>query len=58
VHSACQRLLGHIGSELVPLQGWATADGGGRAMALVRFLQRAETGVRDLIGNALDDAAD
>jgi hypothetical protein len=53
VHRACPGLLAHIailafGSELVPLEGWATADGGGRAMALARLLPRAETRVRYL----------
>ncbi len=58
VHSVCPRLLAHIamlafGSELVPLEVWATAAGGGRAMAL-RLLPRAETRVRDLVGNVVD----
>jgi hypothetical protein len=61
VHSVCPRLLAHIamlafGSELVPFEGWATADGGGRAVALARLLPRAETRVRDLVGNAVDAA--
>jgi hypothetical protein len=52
VHVACPGLLAHIamlafGSELVPLQGWATADG--FAMALARLRPRAETRVRDLL---------
>ena len=61
VHRACPGLLAHIamlafGSELVPLEGWATADGGGRAMALARLLPRAETRVRDLVGNVVNAA--
>ena len=52
LYRACPGLLAHIamlafGSELVPLEGWATADG--RAMALVRLLPDAETRVRDLV---------
>ena len=46
-------LFAHIaalafGTELVPLDGWKTADGGGRGLALRRLLPLAEEQVRAL----------
>ncbi len=47
-------LLAHIvllalGTELVPLDGWKTAGGAGREMALRRLLPRAEMQLRALV---------
>jgi hypothetical protein len=47
-------LLAHIvlfafGTELVPLDGWKTAGGAGRKMALRRLLPRAEVQMRALV---------
>ena len=44
-------LIAHIavfGTELVPLNGWKTAGGGGRDLALRRLLPLAEEQVRAL----------
>ena len=61
LYRACPGLLAHIamlafGSELVPLEGWATADR--RAMALVRLLPDAEARVHDLVVGIAVNAAD
>jgi hypothetical protein len=56
-------LLAHIvllalGTELVPLDGWKTAGGAGREMALRRLLPRAEMQLRALVIGLLDDEED